>query len=357
MKLENEKKRIQEILNGCFSDVPAVQGWEILPQPTARTNLPQPSAVAEIRLQDRAFRLLVEMTSIGQPRQARAAIAKLLELAAQAIRSYPVFVAPYISRDVAQICRENDVGYADLAGNCRLAYEGIYILREGRPNPFAVKRPLRLLYQPATSRILRVLLADPGKSWRVLALAAEAKVSAGTVSNVRKALINQEWIEKEGDGVQLKNPKALLDDWAENYSFRKNAVFDFYSLKGPEEIERDIAAACSENNADAMRYALTAFSAAARWAPSVRTNRVFAYISGDIEALAKKLGLKEVPSGANVTLLAPYDDGVFYGSEVKDGLRIVSPVQTYLDLVSYKGRGEEAAEHLLKNVIEKFSVR
>jgi hypothetical protein len=59
-----------------------------------------------------------------------------------------------------------------------------------------------------------------------------------------------------------------------------------------------------------------------------------------------------VPSGANVTLLVPYDSGVFYGARAYDDISVVSPVQLYLDLVSYKGRGEEAAQFLFERVIE-----
>ena len=62
------------------------------------------------------------------------------------------------------------------------------------------------------------------------------------------------------------------------------------------------------------------------------------------------LDLKEVENGANVMLLGPYDEGVFYGTKVIDDIRIVSPIQIYLDLRSYKGRGGEAAEVLLRDV-------
>lgn len=358
MKFENSENQIRQILKGCFSNVPSVRGWEILPQPAAKTNAPQPDAVAEVRFQDRSFRLIIEVKSIGQPRQARAAIAQLLNLSSQAIRSYPLFIAPYISPDAAKLCRESGVGYADLAGNCCIAFEDIYILREGRPNQFISTRKLKSLYQPAASRVLRVLLFNPKMTWKIIPLTKEAGVSAGTVSNVRRALLDREWIEKENDGIQLKDPKALLDDWADNYSFRKNAVHDFYSLKSVNEIEEAIASAYSSisktrNYRESVRYALTAFSAAARWAPSVRTNRVFAYINEDINILAEKISLKPVPSGANVTLLEPYDQGVFYGSEVINGVQVVAPIQAYLDLINFKGRGEEAAQHLLKTVIQK----
>jgi len=101
-----------------------------------------------------------------------------------------------------------------------------------------------------------------------------------------------------------------------------------------------------------IQYALTGFSAAARLAPMVRYQRVTAYVNEDPGDLVKTLGLKEVSSGANVTLLSPYDEGVFYGAADINGIRIVSSVQAYLDLIGYRGRGEEAATFLLEQVIQ-----
>jgi hypothetical protein len=67
-------------------------------------------------------------------------------------------VAPYISPVSAEICRKEGVGYLDLAGNCRLSFENVFIRREGIHNPFAVKRDLRSLYAAKSARVLRVLL-------------------------------------------------------------------------------------------------------------------------------------------------------------------------------------------------------
>jgi len=77
-----------------------------------------------------------------------------------------------------------------------------------------------------------------------------------------------------------------------------------------------------------------------------------AYVHPAREDVASLLNLKEVGSGANITLLDPYDEGVFYGTQVIDDIRIVSPLQIYLDLKGYKGRGEEAADVLLRDVIK-----
>jgi hypothetical protein len=69
--------------------------------------------------------------------------------------------------------------------------------------------------------------------------------------------------------------------------------------------------------------------------------------------IANALRLKHVSSGANVMLLKPYDQGVFYGSTNCEGLMVVSDVQTYIDLKSCRGRGEEAADFLMQQVLEK----
>jgi len=76
-----------------------------------------------------------------------------------------------------------------------------------------------------------------------------------------------------------------------------------------------------------------------------------AYIEGDIDALAPFFEIRPVESGFNVTLLGPYDDGVFYGSQQVDGSQVVSPIQVFLDLQGLRGRGEEAAQVLFERVI------
>ncbi len=67
--------------------------------------------------------------------------------------------------------------------------------------------------------------------------------------------------------------------------------------------------------------------------------------------MTDSLSLKRVTSGANVTLLTPYDEGVYYGSREFNGIQVASPIQVYLDLAADRGRGEEAAKELMEKVI------
>ena len=291
---------------------------------------------------------VAEIKSVGQPRAAREAVNQLWRFREKRPDVVPVFIAPYISPASAQICKKDGTNYVDLSGNCRLVFDNSFVEREGRPNLFAEKRDLRSLYSPRSSRVLRVLLANPGEAWRIKELAKESEVSLGLASNVKRLLEDREWIRKTEDGLMLGEPEKLLAEWSENYSFRKNKARDCYSLKPVADLEADLAAVCREKK---VPYALTGFSAAARFAPMVRSPRAMAYVQNPLNEILAILGLKEVSSGANVTLLEPYDKGVFYGTEEEEGIRLASPVQVYLDLKGFRGRGEEAAEKLFAEVI------
>jgi hypothetical protein len=303
---------------------------------------------AAIRSAAKDRRLVCRAESSGQPRIAREACLELVDYARSDKRAYPVFIAPYVSPEAAAICDDYQAGYFDFAGNCRLAFDRVYIRREGFPNPSAQKRDLRSLYSPKAERVLRVLLAAGRRTWRMQELADEAEVSLGQAANVKKQLLNREWVETDAAGLRLRSfddaVLPLLTEWAGNYRMERSAASEYYSLKPIPQIEAELANA-------KVHLSFTGFSGAARFAPAVRYQRATAYLLGDRSALAKRLALKPVPSGGNVTLIGPYDAGVFYGTRKVEGAPVVSAVQLFLDLRQMKGRGEEAASAILEGTI------
>ena len=345
VKPEPLERSAEKALRDCLKDIPFLQVRR--PRRAPVKNGYQPDLL--VKLPDREQLLVAEVKSSGQPRLAREAVNQLLRYRESFPNAYGVFIAPYISPQAAAICSQEGIGYVDLAGNCLLSFGQVYIQKEGNPNPFAQKRDLRSLYSPKAARVLRVLLASPRRTWKVQALAAEAKVSLGQVANVKKLLADREWIRTGQEGLSLSDPRALLAEWAENYAYRRNQVYDYYSLRTVEEIEADLAAVCRR---ESIAYALTGFSGAARFAPAVRYQRVTAYVQDTSERLVSLLNLKAVSSGANVSLLTPYDEGVFYAARNCDGVQVVLPIQLYLDLQGFRGRGEEAASVLLGEVIK-----
>lgn len=340
----------EQALRRCLSDVPFVQIEELQAGPSIDG---QPDMLVRIKLPTGYTNLVVEVKSNGQPRIARDAVDQIDYMVRGVPNAYGVFVAPYISPRSADICAQRNTGYIDLAGNCRLSFWPVYIKSAGENNPFAQKRGLRSLYSPSsvkTTTILRVLLEYPKRVWRIQELAETAGASLGQASNVKRLLEDREWLQSDSEGFRLTDPIALLDDWANNYDIKRNKIRDFYSLDPVPDIEAKLAEVCAGEN---IQYALAGVAGGARYAPVVRYQRTTAYMADNaISRVAESLDLKEVPTGPNMRLISPYDQGVFYGSKIVNGVRIASPTQLYLDLRNTPARGEEAAEALMKKEIE-----
>jgi len=347
MKEKEVLTRINDELEQTLRSVPFIEiGQPVLEASFAGVRV---DLLVDVKVENSLLKVLVEVKSLGEPRLIRSAIQQLKEYVGQVKDAYAVVAAPYISYDTARLCKQNNVGYIDLAGNCFLNFDKVYIERKNYPNPVVEKRRVRSIFSPKSSRILRVLFNSPKRSWQVQELAKEANVSLGLTSRIKDRLLDLEYAAEKDKGIILNRPGDLLEQWVSNYSFRKNRVYDYFSLDEPKELERRVAQYCQQR---AILYALTLFSGAALVAPFARYTRGFVYIYRNIREVAASLGLKEVSSGPNFSILEPYDEGVFYGSREIDNMKVTCDVQLYLDLIGYKGRGEESAKFLLEQRIK-----
>ena len=304
--------------------------------------------LVSFRQQNDRKTLLVEVKTSGQPRLARIAVNQLLLLQHKRPSDYGVFVAPYISERSAEICKSNRISYIDFSGNCWLNLDSIFIEIEGKPNRFSRKSELKSLFKPKAERILRALLCEPAYEWSATELATSADVSIGQVSNVRKLLLEREWIEDQKIGIKLIEPFQMLASWVAEYRSDRSTIYGLYDMDSVGDIESTISSFCKRTE---TRYAFTGFSGASRSAPFITYNTVAVYMDISQENITE-LPFKPVTSGANIRIISPYDDGVFYGTRSMRGQSVVSPVQCYLDLKDEKARGEEAAEALLEQVIK-----
>ena len=292
--------------------------------------------------------LLVEIKSSGQPSSARSAVNQLIVLLYKRPADYGVFVAPYISERSAEICKSNGISYMDFSGNCRLALDDIYIEIIGKPNRFVRQSGLKSLFKPKAERILRALLCEPNREWLAMDVAESAEVSIGQVSNVRKLLLEREWIEDQKIGIKLIEPFQMLASWLTEYRPDRSTIYDLYDMGEVGDIESTISSFCTRTR---TRYAFTGFSGASRYAPFTTYRTVAVYMDISQENITE-LPFKPVTSGANIRIISPYDDGIFYGTRNIRGRSVASPVQCYLDLKDEKARGEEAADALLEQVLK-----
>jgi hypothetical protein len=348
VKINHLEQQARDALVNCLREIPFLS--LDLDSPPPSQNAFQLDLFARLETESNRLYLIGEIKNNGQPRFARQAVNEILRYLDNFSDAYGVFIAPYISPAAAEICRDANIGYIDFGGNCHLSFLHVYIHKEGFPNPYSGKRYLRSLYSPKSERILRVLLVSGPREWKVEELASTAGVSLGLVSNVKKLLIDREWVDTQTIGFSLVHPFELLEEWSENYDYRRNRISEYYTMLNVVDFEYRFGEVCFQNN---IRYGFTGFSGAARLAPMVRYQRVMAYVQDDLVRLKSELEIKPVTSGANVMILAPYDEGVLYASRAVEDLQVVSPVQVYLDLIGYRGRGGEAAEAILDEVIHK----
>ena len=343
MKNQQLIKTAYKSVKDCLSDISFINSINS----DASFNESKPDYIFHVETLLGRKKLYVEIKDNGQPRYARALVEKL-SLFNKTPENYWIFVAPFVSEKTGQLLRESGIGFVDFAGNCYISFEGVHIQKEGKKNPFLTKRKFKSLFKLKASRILRVLLSDPNRPWKLEQLAKEAQVSTGHVYNNKEELLDREWAHFDNKGLKLDEPESLLQEWCNEYQAEEKPCTNFYSLLAPSELETRIKMSCNDLK---VRYALSGLAGAFRLAPFVRYRRVTFYLEDKIDELAKIMDLKSVTSGENVTVITPLDDGVFYNLDRIGEMPVVSPIQLYLDLNVLGDRGKEAANFIFKQVI------
>ena len=346
LKTPEIRRQVAQRLRELF---PRAKGWEEIAD--LRAGGKPVDVAVKFRLGDAERIVVVEVSPLGQPRQIRAAVTRLGEFRRELPTAYPVAAAVYIGPQSARILKDNNLGYVDLSGNCYLAFDHVLIEKEGKRNVRPSTRPLRSLFAPRATRVVRVLLAEPQRAWRLEELAKAAEVSLGHSHNVMSRLEDLRWVERDqAQRIHLGKPADLLEAWRESYTYHANEVASYFvSERVNRRLMGDVARAAA---AEGRRYAFTMSAGLSLVAPQSRLSGLHCYLEGDPAPVAAALGLRPASEqdGA-VHLLAPYDAGVFHGVLEKAGLKVVSLPQLYVDLVSYEPRGADQAEHLRREAM------
>lgn len=310
----------------------------------------KPDITAEMRVGTVRKRIIIEVKPVGEPRFLSQAILQLKSYVSIIKNIYPVIVAPYISERGRQMCKENNIGFIDLSGNCYLRFDNVLIEKTGRNNIKKEKKVLRKLFSPKSTRIIRILLQQPKKDWTLKDLSILSNVSIGQAYKVVEALEGNGYIRKTKEKrIELTKAGEILDAWANVYDFSKNKAHTYYSFeKNPTRFMQKLSSTAKQYK---LKYAVTMHSGASLIAPFVRFTDVHLYFLGDVEEWVERLGLKPVEFGGTVHLVEPFDEGIFYGWQTINNIQVVSNIQLYIDLYNYPARGREQAEFLRKEKI------
>lgn len=351
--IEKAPSNERETIDRLVSELPRLlEGLEIVKievQPRARGGV-QSDLLIDVRLGRQSKKLVVEVKTLGEPRFAAQAVALLSQSVQPVSDGYPVFAARYVGEASRQLCRAAGVGYFDLLGNVYLRFGGVLIDRLAQGSFEAERRGLKQLFAPKATRVVRTLLLDPKRPARITDLARGCSMSPAGVYWVVRLLEDRGFVERDSSKrAVLVKPKELLNAWASAWSMDKNAFTTYFSFeRTPEALMKKVVSVSKRKN---LSYAFTLMAGASFVAPYVRFQDVWLYFDGDEAAWIEALDLKPVDGGGNIFLVRPYDEGVFTGLQVVEGVNVVNNVQLYVDLYNYHARGREQAEFLRERKI------
>jgi len=218
---------------------------------------------------------------------------------------------------------------------------------------------VRNIFDVKSSRVVRVLLTHPERTWVLRELAKEAQVSVGMAYYVTLSLVQMGFVSRdESNRLIVTDPYRLIRQWGASYNYLfLNKFSEYYTFD--IELETFLLRFTKLPERVRDRYALTLHAAAWIIAPYVRPTDFHIYIHPDIgreelAAFAERINISPIEGSGNVKLVTPYDKGVFYSSKLINGVKIVSPVQLYVDLFNHPGRGEEAAGKLLEKIAKEW---
>src|SRR5213080_883386 len=264
LKSTEIRRQVAQRLRELF---PRARGWEETPD--AKVGFQPVDLLVKFRLGEHEQIMAVDVVSLGQPQQIRAAVTKMSEIRRAMPAAYPVAASVYIGSQSARLLKDNNLGFVDLSGNCYLAFEHVLIEKEGKRNVRPSTRPLRSLFAPRATRVVRVLLVEPARAWRLEELARAAQVSLGHTHNVVKRLEQLAWVEREeSQKIRLGKPADLLESWCESYTYRTNEISSYVA---PERVTRTFMSEIARvATAQGRRYGFTLNAGVSLVAPSLR---------------------------------------------------------------------------------------
>lgn len=266
---------------------------------------------------------------------------------------HPLIVTPELSPRIVAACKKYGIAAIDLNGRCWLRVPGLLVDRSSLPGrSFRYEFEPKNIFVGKSARIIRALLSDRERIWTQAEIVPRSKASSGLVSRIVQHLINQGFAEIFSQGfararqIRLRDWQGLLDAWVDTDRFPHRTRTTVYAgFFGPPQ---ELAYRMQEWAAtERVPLAFTQWIAA--WIRHPYT--VPAVCSAYVERLPdtatqEKLGLRPVTEGGKLWLHVPDDEGILAETQTRNGLKLVTDAQIYLDLQSTGLRGPEAAAAL-----------
>ncbi len=261
-----------------------------------------------------------------------------------------LILAPSLGEPLARDLRIAGINHADLNGRLYLNLESPPLLIDRQPTGKRFANPTSELdvFALKSTRLLRIVLSTRDELWTQAALAERSGLSRGLVSRLVRTLVAGGYLKPETPATRrqagtwrLADFDRLLDAWRERDNWLARGRLVQYSVLGenPEQTARKL-----QGWLGASVPVFTQWFAANLRQAYTDTPVVSAYV-GEASEL-NRIPARTVPTGGNLWVIVPHDDGPLREAREVDGFRLACDVQIYLDLLGAGGRGPDHAQVL-----------
>jgi hypothetical protein len=270
-----------------------------------------------------------------------------------------VVLAHRLSPGAIEWLRDRDANWADEAGQARiLGPAGVIVVKE--PSLPAPPRP-KFQWSHSALGIAETVLARSERELRIPQLADTSGWSVPQTATVLQDFDAQGWTAKSGPARgrgahrELVDLEGLLTAFTVAIGKQQQVVrFAHRAVQDPLTFFRSDLLPALDRHVD---WALSGWGGLELVAPLVSmVPSLHIYVSEDdfVGVLATAIaeaGLREVSEGARVTFWQT-DSRVLQLCERHNGTPVVSPPRLYADLSSFGARGQDAADHVKRELID-----
>ena len=263
-----------------------------------------------------------------------------------------VVIVERIRSGLAAAAHERGVGYLDLQGGGFLkGRDLVYYNGTASPGLPGIGAPSRTSpFAPKASRVVRALLSDPTRKWRVSHLAASVGLNPGNAHRTLASLQEVGLVEQDRERYVVPDPGSLLEAWADASRPPRQHV----SLPREDQLADDVARIVTRLDGYAS---VSGELAAELLAPHLPAQSAIVHCL-DADAFERLQPAARPPPlpwnmgaapGRIVVYLSDEGAGQFGGSV--GGLDLVSPQQLYVDLAHVPSRGRQAADEVRRQLL------
>jgi hypothetical protein len=300
--------------------------------------------------QDRATDAIIELTANQRKHRFRAAVKvvdrfetpAIIKAHGKAHHEPPLLVAPYITREVAERCRQLHLPFIDTAGNAYLEGRGLLVYVVGNTKPIEFRQENFRALNPAGLQIAFALACRPALiQTNYREIAARAEVALGTVGPVMKDLEARGYLrfQKEPDR-KLLDPERMVEEWVTHYPVTLRPKLNPRRFRADNERlqQADLMKQNAYWGGEAAAEKLTRY---------LKPVQFTIYAREPIAPLIAAGRMRADPTG-NVEIL----DAFWNFDPNKDFPDVVPPLLAYADLLAtHDGRDAEAARMIYEQRI------